>query len=288
MIPVNQVRRKLADGERVYGLFCSVPAPSLVEMIGWAGYDFVVLDAEHTLLDPQTLENMIRAAQATGLTPFLRVAPHDTATMLRALDAGALGIVVPHVRTRADIESAVRAIHYAPAGMRSLGAGRAAAYGLTDPIEHCRHAEAETMLIALVEDAEAVDSIDDILGGGGVDMVLPGVADLSQSLGVPWQLRHEAVLAALTRIHESCVAHAVVFCALVRSARRHADWREAGVRAFACGDVATLAAAGRRAPRGRRGGTGRAPPGGGAPARGGGGICAGPSGGRRRGGWSRR
>lgn len=247
MITVNRVRRKLADGERVYGLFCSVPAPALVEMIGWAGYDFVVIDAEHTLLDPQNLENMIRSAQAAGLTPFLRVAPHDTATMLRGLDAGVLGIVVPHVRTRADIEAAVRAVHYAPTGMRSLGSGRAAAYGLTDPIEHCRRAEAETMLIALVEDADAVDAIDDILRGGGVDMVLPGVADLSQSLGVPWRLRHDTVRSALLRLHESCIAHGVPFCALVRSAQRHTYWRDAGVRAFACGDVATLAAAALRA-----------------------------------------
>ncbi|MFF5035597.1 HpcH/HpaI aldolase family protein [Nocardia salmonicida] len=247
MTPVNHVRRKLADGEQVHGLFCSIPAPALVEMVGWAGYDFVIIDAEHTLLDPQNLENLIRAAQVAGLTPLLRVAPHDTATMLRGLDAGVLGIVVPHVRSRADVDAAIRAAYYAPVGMRSLGSGRAAAYGLDDPVEQCRRSNTEVMLIALIEDADAVDSIDDILRGGGVDMVLPGIADLSQSLGVPWQLRHEAVQSAVKRLHESCMTHNVAFCALVRTPERHEHWRAAGVRAFTCGDVATLAAAALRA-----------------------------------------
>ncbi|WP_218718834.1 HpcH/HpaI aldolase/citrate lyase family protein [Nocardia sp. MH4] len=231
----------------MHGLFCSIPAPTLVEMVGLAGYDFVIIDAEHTLLDPQNLENLIRAAQVAGLTPFLRVAPHDTATMLRGLDAGILGIVVPHVRSRADVDAAVRAVYYAPVGMRSLGSGRAAAYGLDDPVEQCRRSNAEVMLIALIEDADAVDSIDDILRGGGIDMILPGIADLSQSLGVPWQLRHETVQAAVTRLHESCTNHGVDFCALVRTAERHKHWRAAGVRAFTCGDVATLAATALRA-----------------------------------------
>ncbi|MQA62545.1 MAG: siderophore biosynthesis protein SbnG, partial [Actinophytocola sp.] len=90
MLKPNAVKRKLRDGDEVYGLFCSIPAPALVEMVGCAGYDFVVIDSEHTLVDPQQLENLIRAAEAVDLTPFVRVPEADPGAILRALDAGAM------------------------------------------------------------------------------------------------------------------------------------------------------------------------------------------------------
>ncbi|MGK8555804.1 HpcH/HpaI aldolase family protein [Nocardia gipuzkoensis] len=239
----NQVKRKLTAGEPVHGLFCSVPAPAVVEMIGCAGYDFVVIDTEHTQLDPGGLEHMIRAAEAAGIAPFVRVPPHDPGAVLRALDAGALGIVVPHIRSRADVDAVIRAAYYAPVGMRSLSEGRSTGFGLADPIEHLARANAEIMLIALIEDADGVDAIDDILSGGGIDMLLPGPADLSQSYGVPWQLRHRLVRSAVERLHSACIAHGVPFCAVVRTPERYAHWRAAGVDAFSCGDVATVTAA---------------------------------------------
>ncbi|MEV6320311.1 aldolase/citrate lyase family protein [Nocardia sp. NPDC051787] len=243
MLHPNRVRQKLASGTPVHGLFCSVPAPVLVEMIGWDGYDFVVIDTEHTLVDPQHLEDLIRAAEATGVTPFVRVPPNDPGAILRALDAGALGIVVPHIRTRADVDAAIDAAYYAPAGTRSLGGGRAARFGLIDPIEHLRWANAEIMVIPLIEDAEAIDAIDDILAGGGIGMVLPGPADLSQSYGVPWQLRHDLVRGAVERLHAACIAHDVSFCAIARTPERYSYWRGIGVHAFCCGDASNLAAA---------------------------------------------
>ena len=95
MLTTNRTRETLAAGGTVHGLICSIPSPTLVEMIGCAGYDFVVIDTEHTGVDPQQLENIIRAAEAVGVTPFVRVGSVgravDTAAILRALDAGALG-----------------------------------------------------------------------------------------------------------------------------------------------------------------------------------------------------
>ncbi|WP_327118929.1 aldolase/citrate lyase family protein [Nocardia sp. NBC_01730] len=240
---VNAVKRKITAGEPVHGLFCSIPAPALVEMIGYGGYDFVVLDTEHTQLDPQQLENLIRAAETTALTPLVRVPSNDPGAILRALDAGALGIVVPHVCSRADIDTAIKAAYYTPIGMRSLGSGRTTRFGSADPVQHLAAANAEIMMVPLLEDADGVEAIDDILTGGNIDLVLPGPGDLSQSYGVPWQLRHPLVLSAVDRLHNACSNHDVPFGAIVRTTERYAHWHEAGVRAFVHGDAADMAAA---------------------------------------------
>uniref|UniRef100_A0AAU2VHG4 Aldolase/citrate lyase family protein n=1 Tax=Streptomyces sp. NBC_00003 TaxID=2903608 RepID=A0AAU2VHG4_9ACTN len=242
MLRPNAVKAKLAAGEEADGLFCSIPEPALVEMIGCAGYDFAVLDTEHLLVDPQQLENLIRAAEATGLTPFVRVPEGDPGAVLRALDAGAMGIVVPHVRSRADVDTAVRAARYAPEGMRSLNGGRGPGFGRIDPVAYMKQANAEVMVVALIEDAEGVAAIDSILAGGGIDMVLPGPADLSQSYGVPWQLRHPLVRDAVHAVQAACARHGVPFCAMATTPERRAHWRALGVTAFVLGEERDLAA----------------------------------------------
>lgn len=242
MLKPNPVKRKIREREPVHGLFCSIPAPGLVEMIGCAGYDFVILDSEHTLVDPQQLENLIRAAEAVGLTPFVRVPESDPGAILRALDAGAMGVVVPHIRARSDVDAAIRAARYAPDGMRSLNGGRVPGFGLIELTEYVRLANAEVMVIAMIEDVEGVDALPQILAGGGVDVVLEGAADLSQSYGFPWQTRHPRVAEALRRMHTVCAEHGVPFCALPRSAADHRAWLEAGVTTFVLGEERGLAA----------------------------------------------
>lgn len=242
MLRPNEVRRRLAAGEEAYGLFSTLPEPTMVEMIGCAGYDFVILDTEHTLVDPQRLENLIRAAETTGLTPFVRVPEADPGAVLRALDAGAMGIVVPHVRQRADIDATIRAARYAPEGMRSLNGGRGPGFGSIDPAAYLRRANEEIMIVALIEDAEGVEAIDDILSPGGVDLVLPGPGDLSQSYGVPWQVRHPRVREAVTSLSGACARHSVPFCAMSTTPERRAEWRADGVRAFVVGEDRDLTA----------------------------------------------
>jgi 2-keto-3-deoxy-L-rhamnonate aldolase RhmA len=246
MLTTNRTRATLADGGTVYGLICSIPSPTLVEMIGCAGYDFVVIDTEHSLVDPQQLENMIRAAEAVGVTPFVRVgssgASVDAAAILRALDAGALGIVVPHVRTADDAAAAVRAARYAPEGMRSVNGGRVPGFGRIDLAEYVTLANREVMVVAMIEDAEGVEAIDGILAVPGIDLVLEGAADLSQAYGVTWQTRHPRVRGALDHVADRCAAHGVPFCAIPRAPEDHHAWVGRGVRAFVLGEERGLAA----------------------------------------------
>ncbi|GAA2775579.1 HpcH/HpaI aldolase family protein [Saccharopolyspora taberi] len=242
MLRPNAVRAELRAGNEVYGLFCSIPAPALVEMIGCAGYDFTILDTEHTLVSPQELENLIRAAEAVDLTPFVRVPEGDPGAILRALDAGAMGVVVPHVRSRADVDAALAAARYAPEGMRSLNGGRVPGFGRIELREYLAMANAEIMVIPMIEDAEGVEALPDILAGGGVDLVVEGAADLSQSYGVAWQTRHPLVRDALHKVQRTCAEHDVPYCALPRTPEDHEEWRAAGVRAFVLGEERGLAA----------------------------------------------
>lgn len=221
MLRPNEVRHKLGAGEEVYGLFSTLPEPTMVEMIGCAGYDFVILDTEHTLVDPQRLENLIRAAETAGLTPFVRV---------------------PEADPGADIDATIRAARYAPEGMRSLNGGRGPGFGRIDPAEYLRRANAEIMVIALLEDAEGIEAIDEILSPGGVDLVLPGPGDLSQSYGVPWQVRHPRVQEAVRTLREACARHTVPFCAMSTTPDRRAQWRADGVTAFVVGEDRDLTA----------------------------------------------
>lgn len=241
MLRPNAVQAKLSSGEEVYGLFCSIPSPVLVEMIGCAGYDFVILDTEHSLVDPQQLENLVRAAEAVDLTPFVRVPEADPGAVLRVLDAGAMGVVVPHVRRREDVDTTIRAARYAPQGMRSLGSGRGPGFGRIDLAEYVQLANAEIMVVPMIEDADGVDKLPAILAGGGVDLILEGAADLSQSYGLPWQPGHPAVLEAVRRVHQTCTEHAVPFCAIPRRPEHLEQWRNAGVRAFVLGEERGLA-----------------------------------------------
>lgn len=241
MLRKNALKDKLQQGKTVYGLFCSIPSPVMVEMIGCAEFDFVIIDTEHVLINPETLENMIRAAETVNITPLVRVADDNPGTILRVLDSGAQGVVVPHVHSREQAENIVRFSRYYPLGTRSLNSGRPGAFGKNNLVEYMQRANEEIMVIPMIESREGVEHVDDILSVPGIDMVLEGAADLSQSYGVPWQTRGELVKDALQKIQAAAHAHGVPYCAIPRAPEDIELWRERGVRVFVLGDERGIA-----------------------------------------------
>jgi 4-hydroxy-2-oxoheptanedioate aldolase len=213
----------------------------VVELIGAAGFDFVIIDTEHTMINPETLEHMLRTADATGIAALVRVPDTDPKPILRALDAGAQGVVVPAVRSGADAAAIVRASRYYPEGERSLNAGRSARFGGLDLAAHLPQANAEVVVVAMIEDREGMAALDEILTVPGIDLVLEGAADLSQSLGLPWQTRHPDVRAALRRIQSTASARGVPFCAIPRAVEDLGAWLAQGVRVFVLGDERGIA-----------------------------------------------
>ena len=122
-----RLRQALAQKRPFLGIQCFIGTPTIVEMLGQFDFDFVMIDNEHTSLNPETIEYMVRVADSVGVTPIVRVAHNDESQILKALDTGAAGVIVPHVMNAEDARRAVRSARYAPDGMRGVCSGTRAA-----------------------------------------------------------------------------------------------------------------------------------------------------------------
>ncbi|MDH7570731.1 MAG: aldolase/citrate lyase family protein [Armatimonadota bacterium] len=199
----NLLKEKLARGEMVYGCFVNLPCPDLVEISGLMGFDFALIDCEHGPIDYATATHMIRAADAAGIPCLVRTPQNVAQVILRYLDAGAVGVQVPQIHGVAEVEAAVRAVKYHPRGARGLAATRAARYGIPRPLpEYVTRANDETMVVVQVETLEAVRNLPAFLEVPGVDVYFVGPSDLSQSMGVPGEVSHPDVQAAVARCVE--------------------------------------------------------------------------------------
>lgn len=211
-VRANTVKKVLRAGGTAIGLWIEdVPSPERVELFGYVGFAFVILDAEHAPLNPHVCLNLVRACELTNLTPIVRVPDHAPATILSYLETGVLGIYAPHVRTAADARGIVEAVKYAPDGRRgSGGSTRVARYGLrqTAP-EYFRDANDETMVCILVEDEIGIGNLDEILSVDGIDCVDLGAGDLSHSFGVPGETKHPRVREAMERAEAIILASGV-------------------------------------------------------------------------------
>lgn len=236
MLRKNRLKEKVRNKEEAFGLFCSIPSPIIVEMIGCADYDFVIIDTEHVLINPETLENMIRAGEAAGLTVLVRVPDDNPGNILRALDGGAQGVVVPHVESKEQAEKIVKASRYYPHGTRSLNGGRPGSFGKSSLVAYMERANEEILVVPMIESAKGAEHVKEILSVPGIDMVLEGAADLSQSLGVPWQTSSEIVQKTLKQVHQVSMEQKVPYCAIPRKQEDVDTWRELGVHTFVLGD----------------------------------------------------
>jgi 4-hydroxy-2-oxoheptanedioate aldolase len=221
----------LLAGETVLGCFLKYRDASLAEVLAYQGWDFFLLDGEHSTLEPRDCENLVRVADLRSVTPLIRVPTNQPHVILRFLDTGAQGVQVPMVNSPAEAERAVRAVKFAPRGNRGLGSTRAADYGQTAPFhEYVKVANAETLLILQVETIEALGEVMDIARTDGVDVVFIGPTDLSVSLGVPGQPQHPRVREATDRIAAQVAQAGKILGALASSADSAREWRQRGAR----------------------------------------------------------
>jgi 4-hydroxy-2-oxoheptanedioate aldolase len=197
----RSLRRRLLDGETVYGLVIKAPAPALVEMCAAAGFDFAFIDGEHGSGEALELEHHVRAAESFGMPAVVRVGSHQPGEILRALDIGAEGIIVPHVNNRSEAEAVVHAAHYPPVGRRGLATTtRAGRHAFSNLKEHLHSAKENTLIVVQVEDPEAIEHVEEIASVPYIDCVFIGPADLSLGLGYPGESDHPTVVEAFTRI----------------------------------------------------------------------------------------
>lgn len=204
-------RRSLSERLRfrdpVLGLIVKMPSAALIETAGYVGFDLVVIDAEHGNGDGDDLEAHLRAADAVGVDSLVRVGTNDPLSILRALDAGATGVIVPHVNTLEDAKRAAAAAHYPPAGTRGLAMStRAGRYATGTLHEHIARADRETVVIVQIEDKRAVPHARDIAEAPHVDAIWVGPGDLSMSLGHPGDLAHPEVRQAIGTVTDAVLS----------------------------------------------------------------------------------
>src|SRR5262245_229067 len=212
----NTLKQKLRDGKPAFGVMITFPSPVVVEMLGYMGFDWVLLDNEHGSITVDTAEDVIRAAELTGIAPIVRPAVNRPEVIAPFLDRGAWGVQVPHVNTRAEAEAAVAACKYFPAGERgSFSRGRPAEYGMSgvSTQDYFAKANAETLVCLMLEEVVAISNLAEIVRVKGVDVLFIGSGDLSQSMGHPGQQAHPEVQAVMEKgvrqIREAGVAAGV-------------------------------------------------------------------------------
>jgi len=198
----NTLKQKLRDGKPVFGVMLTFPSPPVVEILGYIGFDWILLDNEHGSITVDTAEDVIRAAELTGIAPIVRPVANRPEMIAPFLDRGAWGVQVPHVNTREEAEAAVAACKYFPDGERgSFSRGRPAEYGMggVTTQEYFAKANANTLVCLMLEEVKAISNIAEIARVKGVDVLFIGSGDLSQSMGYPGQQAHPEVLAVMEK-----------------------------------------------------------------------------------------
>lgn len=229
MVAVEPLAQRLRAGGPLAALLAKMPCAAQIETAGYAGFDAVIVDTEHGPGDALELEHHARAAQAVGVPALVRVPSASPAAILAALDAGATGVVVPHVVDAAGAEGIVAAAHYPPRGRRGLATStRAGGYGAVPLAAHLRRAAEETCVVVQIEDAEAVPRAEQILGVPGVSGVLIGANDLSVCLGHAGVLTHPEVEAAIAAVYAAGARTGTPVLAVVGSAEEAAVARRRG------------------------------------------------------------
>jgi 2-keto-3-deoxy-L-rhamnonate aldolase RhmA len=240
------LKARLSTGELTLGTFIKTPHPHVIEVLAAGGLDVLCLDAEHAPFDRAALDACILAARATGQAALVRPPSSAPEAILNALDLGAAGVVIPHVRSAAEARAAVAACHYGPGGRGYAGATRAAGYGARTMADVLAAAAENTCVIAQIEDREAVDEIDAIVATPGLDAIFIGRADLTVSLGAT-SLAADVVLAAVERIVAAGVGQGLCVGMFLADLAEVPRWRAAGASLFILSSDHAFLASGARA-----------------------------------------
>lgn len=177
------LKERLSAGEPVIGSFVKTPSPIIVEVLAMTDLDCLCLDAEHAPFDRLAIDACAMAARAAGKDLLVRVPAVTSEHVLNALDCGATGIVAPHIRSAAEAEALVRMAHYGAGGRGYAGSSRAAGYTTRPMAAHLQGSAKRTVVIAQIEDPEAVEALDEIAAVDGIDALFVGRVDLTVAYG---------------------------------------------------------------------------------------------------------
>ncbi len=239
----NAARERLEAGELALGIgLRQARTVDIAKAMKTCGYDWLFIDTEHNSMDLDTAVQISVAAQATGITPIVRVPGFQHFHASRALDGGAQGIVAPHVDTPEVAARIVDQCRYPPEGHRSVTGALPQLDFTAHPMgEATRAINASTLIVVMVETPQAVDSVDDIAAVNGVDCLLVGTNDLCMEMGIPGEVGHPDVIDAQSRVIEACRRHGK-FPGLggVYEPALMARYIDMGMRFILCGNDLTM------------------------------------------------
>jgi 2-dehydro-3-deoxyglucarate aldolase len=195
------LKEKLRIGDLTIGSWITLAHPAIAEIMAKAGFDWLAVDLEHSVITIREAEELIRVVDLCGVVPLIRLSANDPVQIKWVMDAGAHGIIVPMVNTRAEADAAVAAVYYPPKGTRGVGLARAQGYGTTFQ-KYREWLETKAVVIVQVEHIDAVNNLEDILSVPGIDGYFIGPYDLSASIGLPGQFAHPDMIAAIKKIKQ--------------------------------------------------------------------------------------
>ena len=197
----NTLKQRLQDGQAVFGVMITFPSATMVEMLGHLGFDWVLIDNEHGSITVDNSEDLVRAAEITGMAPIVRPVGNKPEIIAPFLDRGAWGVQIPHVNTAEEARAAVDAVKYPPVGHRGLFSGsRPGEYGFAGATaDYVDEANRNTLVCLMLEEVEAIENLEEMVTVEGVDVFFIGSGDLSASMGYPGQQTHPEVQALMEK-----------------------------------------------------------------------------------------
>lgn len=206
MAITSSVKDRLKNHETVFGTFYKLNSPIATEMLGWAGFDFIVVDCEHSPIGYESTENIIRTAENVGLSTIVRVPSAAEEHIFHALDSGAVGVQIPNLTSVEQFRESVSACKYFPAGTRGLSRGtRNAMFGLWNEAEkpYVQAANDKSLVVVHIENREMAERVEEICQIPEIDVVFVGPADMSQSLGIPGKSKDPRVVEIALHVIET-------------------------------------------------------------------------------------
>ena len=192
----NNLKQKLKNSEATIGSWITLAHPAIAEIMAKAGFDWLVVDLEHSVITIREAEELIRVIDLCNVVPLVRVSSNDPIQIKRVMDAGAHGVVIPMINSPEEAEKAVAAVRYPPRGIRGVGLARAQGYGINFN-DYTEWVNKESVVIVQIEHIDAINNLGKILSTDGVDGFIVGPYDLSASLGFPGQFDHTLMINAM-------------------------------------------------------------------------------------------
>jgi 2-keto-3-deoxy-L-rhamnonate aldolase RhmA len=227
----NKLKEKLDSGKIAFGVQLRSNSARVAEIAGLSGFDFLYIDTEHWLISDETLEHLFRAAEWGGCTPVIRLYDCSPARVTQIVEAGARGVIFPHLETADQAKAFVEAVKYPPYGHRSSPEGRFSDYGFAKMDDMRKTCNENTLAIGMIESRKGAENLDAILETG-IDTLRIGFNDLSQDMGFIGQPRHPEVIEMTRRIVSVAKEHGVAVGGKAHSLEDAKFFADLGFRHF--------------------------------------------------------